>query len=402
MKNVKLLLVIAAIVVCVGIAFAGGFGGGAVNRNIDEEIQKQKLIQEDRIRRQQEEVRSQALSQAESVPAASRRTVTQTRAAATPLRNELARVLVIPTPAAKRPEIAAVKEDLAIMSRILDRAIDSINIETVPYEGTDDSQRLIALIAPGGLRQNLTDSIYIYGYGAIFSMRVNFPIMPPPQRPQPQEGGQKEGNVWEQARQELYSSTPAGARGNTQEARIRRQEQLYEQRRVDELKGNLIEALKQASNIRGMKAEDSVTITITAPGVQPPRPLAELNAEKAKLQAELELFQKRYGGGAAVEIPPDLEQNIEQVPQEQRRIPTTPARPPAQPGQPTVPGGVLPEEVELFKLRAGGAAGAGQIRPAQVLAQNCLIIKAKKADIDEFAGGLTLEAFKKRLEIITY
>ena len=51
------------------------------------------------------------------------RILTMGRGGATPVRNELARVLVIPSSAMKRPEIAAIREDLAIMSRILDRAI---------------------------------------------------------------------------------------------------------------------------------------------------------------------------------------------------------------------------------------------------------------------------------------
>jgi hypothetical protein len=191
--------------------------------------------------------------------------------------------------------------------------------------------------------------------------------MPPPEGPKPQESSQDTGNVWEQTKKEIFSS-PAGARGVPgvpQELRTRQAQRLpYDAQRVAEFKEKLIESLKQASNIRTLHPEDSVTVAVTAPGVQPIRSLAvsegvavdpQREAQMEKLKADQEFFLQRFGSG-------DRGESFAGVPREQQRGPA--------------------------------------VRP---MAQNCLIVKAKKADIDEFAkGAITPETFKQRLEMITY
>ena len=225
--------------------------------------------------------------------------------------------------------------------------------------------------APQGLGQNLTESIYIAGFGAIFSIRVDFPLLPPPEGTEPKQPDIDTGNLWEQTRREIYSP-PTTAPGVQQELRIRQQRSPYDARRVEELKGKLIESLKQAANIRALRLEDCVVIAVTGPG-QPVRPLAGTE-----------------GASIGVFVNPQGEAQLKAyiVPRPEN--------------QPNLPGGITPEEFQAQIKRESALARASLDR-ARPFAQTCLTIRAKKADIDEFAKGtITVENFKQKLEIIIY
>lgn len=476
MKTVKLMLVIAVFTVCaVGLAFAGArtTSSRISAENLPDSVQVMPIESQTSSTNIGTPAGPPGLNQpprppvTPTMPYAAVPFTSSLRTVATPPRNEPVRILVIPTPAMKMPEIAAIREDLAIMSRILDRAVAPEVIEPVAIEGTEDSQVLLQLIregTPQALRQNLTEGVYVAGFGAIFSMRVNFPLLPPPQRPEPKETTQDTNNIWEQTKKEINSATLAGARGTVQEARIRQQRQPFDTRRVDELKEKLIESLKQASNIRALKPNDSVIIAVTAPAIQP---LAG-GGYGGGMMGGYGYGMGGYGGGGYGiggmaggygGTSPDLEQNSEQVPEQQTRIIPAPApmppgqstvTVPVQPGQPIIrpPAGsdVGPVTTRMFQLTNADAkevmevlnerikdpslklsymrsrsqnmliATGSRVAVQQVerliqqldarerpFAQNCLIIKAKKGDIDEFAKGtITLETFKQRLELITY
>jgi hypothetical protein len=384
MKIVKLLTIIAiATLLTGGLAFAGA-GGRVAGQDL------QRRQQQIEIRRQQMAagVTRDPNAVVPGIPTPTPQrppirsfTPTPPRIAAAPLRNEMARILVIPTPGMKLPEIVAIKEDLAIMSRILDRAVAPDVIEPIAIESTEDSQSLIQFIreaAPQSARQNLTESVFIAGFGVVFSMRINFPLIPPPQGLEPKVGGQETGNIWEQTRQELYSSS-AGGRGPAQEASIRQaQRPPFDARRVEEFKGKLTESFKQASNIRSLRPDDSVTITVTSPGVQL-NPIMRGPEQPGEMDPEqLRFFMQRAGGGGgdeAVTANPELEEQKAKFRADQ----------------------------EFFLQRFGSGDRGGAVAGVRPFAQNCLIIKAKKADIDGFAKGtINLETFKQRLEIITY
>jgi hypothetical protein len=285
--------------------------------------------------------------------------LTTGRVVATPARNELARVLVIPSSAMKMPEIAAIREDLAIMSRILDRRTGPDVIVSGAIEESVDSQALIDIIRFGatqGLRQNLTESIYIGGFGAIFSMKADFPLLPPPEGIEPKETGKDMDNLWEQTRREIYSPPVAtSVTPSVPRRQIRRP--IYDAEKVEELKAKLIESLKHAANIRVLRPDEWVVIAVTGPGIQPDGGPEEVS----------------YGMGGL-------------------------------PGGTTtgLPLGIYPELQEQMRIKGESSlkSGFALTRP---FAQTCLTIRAKKADIDEFAkGAITLESFKQRLEIITY
>jgi hypothetical protein len=153
-----------------------------------------------------------------------------------------------------------ISEDLAIMSRILQKAAG---------KGT---RHPFTWVAPNALHFGRDlDAIYLTGYGALFLLSVDFPLVPPSE---PVEKASKATDpTWERTRHEL-SSGGAGARfewrsslkpllfdaGDPRE---------YRESRLKELREQLIEAFRHAANIRGLRPEDELAIAVTGPVAGP-------------------------------------------------------------------------------------------------------------------------------------
>jgi hypothetical protein len=97
-------------------------------------------------------------------------------------------------------------------------------------------------------------SVYLEGYGALYILNANFPLMPPAKAESaPEKGAEK--SSWEEARRELYGEEPGGrAFGAPGEP--------YDEDKVKQLKDELLESLKNAANVRGLKADDTITVTV--------------------------------------------------------------------------------------------------------------------------------------------
>lgn len=142
---------------------------------------------------------------------------------------------------------AALEEDLAIMSHLLVKAIDDVpggQIRPVNAMG-------IELAFPGGSAP--IRSLYLDDYGAVFFLGVGFPLVAPPETPKPEKP--TGDSAWEDAYQELYGQHQGNLAGEPAED--------YSQEKVDRLKDSLLEALKNASNIRGLKPDEFVTLRVT-------------------------------------------------------------------------------------------------------------------------------------------
>ncbi len=169
------------------------------------------------------------------------------------------------------------EEDLNVMSRILDKATDGGSARGPRAMGID------LLFRSGG---SPVRSLYLEGYGALFMLNVNFPLIAPP-APDPEEAkGTKSDTetTWEQTRQELYGvpnppdhilgmGSSAGAIGSSTggigsgNAAIgwnveNAEEQDYDANKVERLRQTLLEALKNATNIRQLTDDDSVTLCV--------------------------------------------------------------------------------------------------------------------------------------------
>src|SRR5437867_2903400 len=107
------------------------------------------------------------------------------------------RTLVIRTTHTDPKAQANLEEDLAVMSRILDKTLDQKLTE-------DHQQRAMGIdvfFAPGS---SPIRSLYLEGYGALFLMSVNFPLLPPPDKPESTKEKSDTDSTWEEAKRELY------------------------------------------------------------------------------------------------------------------------------------------------------------------------------------------------------
>ncbi len=169
-----------------------------------------------------------------------------------------AKVLVIPSAGTKEEDLPAIIEDMNVMSRIFDKRHkhrpDSLKLT--------DSLQLIARLRRSYKYSSSADSspegIYLAGYGCLFFMNVDFPLIAPPEgkTEKPEEGVDQ---VWEQTKRQMH-----GVRSgrNVQFPSVERDRQQYDAERVQDLKKNLIKDLKHASNIRHLQPEEQVVLSV--------------------------------------------------------------------------------------------------------------------------------------------
>ena len=165
------------------------------------------------------------------------------------------KALVIRTSDTDAKEQANLEEDLAVMSRILDKTV----AKKLDDERGNRFMGINVLFAPGsGSIRNL----YLEGYGALFLLNVNFPLLPPPEKPEPTKEKSETDSTWEDAKQELYGQSDAWAQvGKAFKFSMSAgPQQEYDKDKVDDLTESLLEALKNATNIRNLKADESITV----------------------------------------------------------------------------------------------------------------------------------------------
>jgi len=157
------------------------------------------------------------------------------------------KALVIRSSEPDPKEQSNLEEDLAVMSHILDKALEEKN------ETTHRTHRAMGINVYFG-SSNPMRSLYLDGYGALFMLHVGFPLLAPPKTETRKERAET-SSTWEEARQELYGQ-PGSAKTLAGPA------EEYDEEKVNQLKDTLLEALKNAANIRDLKPDDSVTICV--------------------------------------------------------------------------------------------------------------------------------------------
>lgn len=164
-------------------------------------------------------------------------------------------VFVIPTSEMKAEDLVTIMEDMRVMSRIFDKKLGLSPAGIFPGTGFDFS-----FFGPHSARS--TEAIFLQGYGALFLMKVDFPLSPPTKEEEEAEEEPKEhiDELWKETRQEIYEPADAGRRRTDEE------EEEYDEEKVEEMKETLIKALKHATNIRNLKADESVILTVAGSG----------------------------------------------------------------------------------------------------------------------------------------
>jgi len=204
-----------------------------------------------------------------------------------PLEQRASKALVIRSSESDLKEQTQLEEDLAVMSHILEKAASERagGHGGQPYGATAMGIDVFYTPAGSPLR-----SLYLDGYGALFMLNVGFPLLPPPHAEGPREKTEANSD-WEDARQELYGQ---GGRGRVMAA----PSEPYDEERVSRLKEGLLESLKNATNIRGLKPDDSITVCVFGgPSSGQPKAKAYVERSTGSGEAGSEVMVTRRVGG---------------------------------------------------------------------------------------------------------
>ena len=144
--------------------------------------------------------------------------------------------------------LAAAEEDLNVMARILRKAV-SKKVADEPYQVLG-----VTISGNDGVK-----NLQIEGYGAIFLLRANFALAGAAPKVIEDKPKDPANSTWDEARQELYGGPRRPA------SRPAKSKSEFDPKRVDELKDSLLEALKNASNIRALKEDEFVTVVVSGP-----------------------------------------------------------------------------------------------------------------------------------------
>jgi len=163
-------------------------------------------------------------------------------------------VLVVPAAELKGDDLAAITEDMTVMSRIFTRKLSQARWTTERGRWyVEDYNPFL------GRDSGTIEAIYLEGYAALFLMKVDFPLSPSPEAQEEEKTEEEDKDpLWTQMRQEIYAPEEADRRRRTDD----RPEEKYDAEKVEELKETLIKTLKHAANIRALKPEQSVILTV--------------------------------------------------------------------------------------------------------------------------------------------
>jgi len=170
------------------------------------------------------------------------------------------RALVIPPADADDEKLTKLDEDLAVMSRIFSKALDK--------GGSRDGAFRVFFGGHGSPGD--FDTLYLDGFGAVFVLAVDYPIVAPAKTAKKGDAGDDEQDkTWEQARRELQRGAGAGyvPDPNTgmlvfEDGGDDDSQRMFDEQRVSELKRKLTGALKHAANLSAVKADESVTVVV--------------------------------------------------------------------------------------------------------------------------------------------
>ena len=162
-----------------------------------------------------------------------------------------AEVMIVPGKQTTNELMATLREDLGIMARIVDKKLQQASPATSATWVSEPA--LLGEFLQSG-RQQTTQALYLDGYGVLFFASVDFPLVAPAPSDQEDPQAQDVDPVWRQAQQSLFEP---GRRNAQRSARP-----PYSPERVAGLETALLEALKHASNIRALGAQDSITLVV--------------------------------------------------------------------------------------------------------------------------------------------
>ncbi len=244
-------------------------------------------------------------------------------------------VFVVPIGEMSLPDLLSVNEDLTVMARILERTLQQANLG-----GSGGFSYSFAMPFPGGGFMPMAPNLYLQGYGALFTLNVDFPLSPVAQDEEPTAPKEQTETdpLWQEMRQDLFEPQRPGRQVDPTDNKM----QEYSAQKVESLKAALIGALKHAANIRMLKPEEAVVITVMGPTIP-----GQLHSVKS--------------------------------------IPGT-------------------DQFEVVDNQGRSRINKERLaNEAQLTAPTVLMVKAKAADIDALSeGDLSVDQFRQRVTVLTY
>ena len=175
------------------------------------------------------------------------------------------RSLIIPKDSADTKNLDETEKDMSVMARILEKAAND--------KGRKSEREAMGIGVVGLPGSGAPRNLYIDGFGALFFLNVNFPLLPPATKEQAPESKSEADSEWETTRKELYPPQGSGSdfyfnftpfeSGSGVYALGSGPAEEYDEDKVTELKENLTAALKNASHIRRLKGDDTLTVIVT-------------------------------------------------------------------------------------------------------------------------------------------
>lgn len=163
------------------------------------------------------------------------------------------RSLAIQTSDVDREKVDAIEEDLSVMARILQKAARSLrDDDRFSSMGVDLDTSFFG--SASGAR-----NIYLEGHGALFLLRVEYPLVGPQENAEPQAKQAPPSTIWDETREEVLGH-------NSEQDSVfvvrRGRSEPYDEAKVDGLKTALLDALKNASNIRFLAPQEFITVVV--------------------------------------------------------------------------------------------------------------------------------------------
>ena len=211
--------------------------------------------------------------------------------------------------------------------------------------------------------------LYLEGFGALFMVKVGFPVTPPAAVTH-KKSAAATATEWEKAKDEVLNeeASPAGF-----DAEVTTDID-YDAAQVENLKKGLLQSLKNAANIRQLKPEEFVGVTVFgAPNTSVARVVTRVRSVKTPTAP------KPVSGQDAGRVPQDVVREVETVVElAKAQALESSAR-----------------ALELSGGRGGARAGGAQ--------GTVLALRVKKADVDAFARGkLDSAPFEKTVTAHAY
>jgi hypothetical protein len=159
----------------------------------------------------------------------------------------------------KTPEQATVDEtaaDLNILSFIFSQNLER-TLGGDSETGRDYKLGIPMLLQTGG---RWVEANYIEGFGAVFNLKVRFPLVPPSEADKESQTNQVDSE-WEQARRALAGAPQVEFRHSNYSEKARH----YNPKLVETLKKRVIELLKNAAHLRHVQPDEWVAVTFSGP-----------------------------------------------------------------------------------------------------------------------------------------